>query len=83
MSAPAQFAQAPQSLYNKGRGDFAVFSERGEHILRSDTFAAAAIVLALTGLIGMAHAAPVHTTYLWHMHQPIYWPDRAPGPVAL
>jgi len=22
-------------------------------------------------------AAPVHTTYLWHMHQPIYWPDRS------
>jgi hypothetical protein len=19
----------------------------------------------------------VHTTYLWHMHQPIYWPDRS------
>jgi len=73
----AQFAQAPQSLYNKGRGDFAVFSERGKHILRSDTVAAAAIVLVLTGLIGMAHAAPVHTTYLWHMHQPIYWPDAS------
>ncbi len=21
----------------------------------------------------------VHTTYLWHMHQPIYWPDRSAG----
>ena len=20
-------------------------------------------------------SAPIHTTYLWHMHQPIYWPD--------
>ncbi len=20
----------------------------------------------------------LHTTWLWHMHQPIYWPDRAP-----
>ena len=20
----------------------------------------------------------VHTTWLWHLHQPIYWPDRAP-----
>ena len=19
---------------------------------------------------------PVHTTYLWHLHQPIYWPDQ-------
>ncbi|MCP4146017.1 MAG: hypothetical protein GY752_12150, partial [bacterium] len=26
------------------------------------------IVLAGTG---------VHTTYLWHMHQPIYWPDES------
>ncbi len=24
-----------------------------------------------------APSAPVHTTYLWHMHQPIYWPDRS------
>ncbi|MCB9357821.1 MAG: hypothetical protein H6505_04525 [Calditrichaeota bacterium] len=23
-------------------------------------------------------AAPVHTTYLWHMEQPIYWPDQSP-----
>jgi hypothetical protein len=22
-------------------------------------------------------AQPVHTTYLWHMHQPIYWPDQS------
>ena len=21
----------------------------------------------------------VHTTWLWHLHQPIYWPDRAPN----
>lgn len=25
----------------------------------------------------LASAAPVHTTWLWHMHQPIYWPDRS------
>lgn len=24
-----------------------------------------------------APAAPVHTTYLWHMHQPIYWPSES------
>jgi hypothetical protein len=30
-------------------------------------------LLAGTG----AQAAPIHTTYLWHMHQPIYWPDRS------
>jgi hypothetical protein len=24
-----------------------------------------------------AQAAPVHTTYVWHMHQPIYWPDKS------
>ncbi len=27
-------------------------------------------------------AAPVHTTYLWHMHQPIYWPDEHVEPGA-
>jgi hypothetical protein len=34
------------------------------------------IALAL-GPAGGARAAPVHTTYLWHMHQPVYWPDRS------
>jgi len=34
-------------------------------------------VSPLAGLQGTAWAAPVHTTYLWHMHQPIYWPDKS------
>jgi hypothetical protein len=33
--------------------------------------------LAVTGTALPAAAAPVHTSYLWHMHQPIYWPDRS------
>jgi len=28
-------------------------------------------------LSSIAFTAPIHTTYLWHMHQPIYWPDRS------
>ena len=31
----------------------------------------------LTSLAPGLSGAPVHTTYLWHMHQPIYWPDRS------
>lgn len=31
----------------------------------------------LTCMAVPVHAAPIHTTYLWHMHQPIYWPDRS------
>jgi len=34
--------------------------------------AAALVVLAW---VVVSCAAPIHTTYLWHMHQPIYWPD--------
>jgi hypothetical protein len=34
------------------------------------------IACALAGA-SPALAAPVHTTYVWHMHQPIYWPDRS------
>ena len=26
-----------------------------------------------------ANNTSVHTTWLWHLHQPIYWPDRAPA----
>jgi hypothetical protein len=37
-----------------------------------------AILLALFALGGPAWAGTgVHTTYLWHMHQPIYWPDES------
>ncbi|MCC6653463.1 MAG: hypothetical protein IT348_20095, partial [Candidatus Eisenbacteria bacterium] len=36
-------------------------------------FAARLLALALLAAPA-ATAAPIHTTYLWHMHQPIYWP---------
>lgn len=37
-----------------------------------------AALLALLALAApLATAAPIHTTYLWHMHQPIYWPERS------
>lgn len=40
---------------------------------RTAAVLAAAVLLAAAG----ASAAPIHTTYLWHMHQPIYWPDES------
>ncbi len=33
---------------------------------------------ALCPAFTLALAAPVHTTYLWHMEQPIYWPAPSP-----
>ena len=37
-----------------------------------------AILLPLICLAAAASAATgVHTSYLWHMHQPIYWPDES------
>lgn len=38
--------------------------------------AACALAAALL-LAPPAAAAPIHTTYLWHMHQPIYWPEQS------
>jgi hypothetical protein len=45
--------------------------------LRTALFAlaAGAPLLSLGAAPTPVHAAPIHTTYLWHMHQPIYWPD--------
>lgn len=37
----------------------------------------AACLCLLSVLVVTASGAPVHTTYLWHMHQPVYWPDRS------
>ena len=30
-------------------------------------------------LCGGSAMAQVHTTYLWHMQQPIYWPEQSPS----
>ena len=41
--------------------------------------ALAALVLAAVAPTALFAAnTSVHTTWLWHLHQPIYWPDRAP-----
>ncbi len=34
-------------------------------------------VLQITSLFASANTS-IHTSWLWHLHQPIYWPDRAP-----
>jgi glycosyl hydrolase family 57 len=34
-------------------------------------------VLQITSLLASANTS-VHTSWLWHLHQPVYWPDRAP-----
>ena len=36
-------------------------------------------VLALAAAASSAHAERLHFTYLWHLEQPIYWPDQKPG----
>mgnify|MGYP001378637522 CR=1 FL=1 len=33
------------------------------------------LLLALTP--GRAEAAPIYITFVWHMHQPIYWPGES------
>jgi hypothetical protein len=37
------------------------------------------LFLALLPLPSLAGTNSVHTTWLWHLHQPIYWPDRRGG----
>ena len=34
-------------------------------------------VLQITSLFASANTS-IHTSWLWHLHQPVYWPDRAP-----
>jgi hypothetical protein len=36
------------------------------------------LALQLTCLFASANTS-VHTSWLWHLHQPIYWPDSAPA----
>jgi len=36
------------------------------------------VTLQFTTLVASANTS-VHTSWLWHLHQPIYWPDRAPA----
>jgi hypothetical protein len=35
------------------------------------------VALLLPAMVQASNTS-VHTTWLWHLHQPIYWPDRAP-----
>ncbi len=35
-----------------------------------------AVILCETCALGASASDSLHTTYLWHVHQPIYWPDR-------
>src|ERR1051326_3948054 len=37
---------------------------------------ALSLTFQLTSLLASTNAS-VHTSWMWHMHQPIYWPDRA------
>jgi len=34
--------------------------------------------LAVVAVAAPSRAAKTHFTYLWHLEQPIYWPDRQP-----
>jgi Glycosyl hydrolase family 57 len=34
------------------------------------------LLCAMAPGVGFAANTSVHTTWLWHLHQPIYWPDR-------
>src|SRR5438046_7435715 len=38
-----------------------------------------AVVTGILSSFSVNAASSVHTTWLWHLHQPIYWPDRAPN----
>ncbi|MGD9874094.1 MAG: hypothetical protein AB7T27_07455 [Kiritimatiellia bacterium] len=40
-----------------------------------------AAVLILVFATGAGAYEPVHVTYLWHMHQPIYYPYESPGTI--
>src|ERR1017187_6646355 len=47
-------------------------------ILKRRALVWSALALQLTCLFASANTS-VHTSWMWHMHQPIYWPDRAPA----
>ena len=36
-------------------------------------------VLGAAAMVASAHAEKTHFTYLWHLEQPIYWPDQNNG----
>lgn len=61
--------------------DFALISQVKRYTWRMQkTLSSLGLVaiagLSLSALPQQVDAEPVHFTYLWHMEQPIYWPDR-------
>lgn len=49
--------------------------KRGTKYFARGLFTAAVLALSLPASANNN----VHTSWMWHMHQPIYWPDRAPA----
>jgi len=50
----------------------------GPRVVRPRPRLLAALLAALAcAAASPVPAAPVHTSWLWHMHQPIYWPERS------
>ena len=44
--------------------------------LHSGSVTLAAAAFCLTSMTARAQNHSVHTSFLWHLHQPIYWPDK-------
>ncbi len=44
--------------------------------LRSVSRELLAVTVLLCSAAGALASGNVHTTWLWHLHQPVYWPDR-------
>jgi hypothetical protein len=48
---------------------------RSRHIMSGCHFRLQSVIFLASALTGFASSS-LHTTWLWHLHQPIYWPDQ-------
>src|SRR5664279_2321117 len=76
MSVPCPESQEPQiakirPTFDKGAMRCLTQASPWSSLL----FACCSALGLLLPLAGFA-SGNVHTTWLWHLHQPIYWPDR-------
>ena len=76
MSVTCPESQEPQTAKACPAGDKGAIRCLTQVVSRSRLLLACGSAVCLLSSLAAFAGSNVHTTWLWHLHQPIYWPDR-------
>ena len=76
MSVTCPESQEPQTAKACPADDKGAIRCLTQVVSRSRLLLACGSAVCLLSSLAAFAGSNVHTTWLWHLHQPIYWPDR-------